>query len=373
MPGTAPTQTWHLQAVTPFPREPGSLLRPPLAKAETGLADAACGLPWPFAGVLGLQTNRGHAHRGKGHQTSQGTGEVLEREGGIELCTGPGNLIPSTGTPPSHHQGKGGTTDLSPAATQTGRTESPEPLAPSRQRRHPFSHSLLPAGCARLWTGVSSPHVKGNVSCPLPVLQQAAAEPSFSWRSFPSALRADSCRLPTDRGAFGRGERSGWGAWEQQPGQCRARSRAPRQREHAAGPGSGPGAPGARGSGGSAARDGEAADVAQLHGQGEAPAAPSRDSSCGSERAARAAEPKRGRGAERALTCARVPGSRGTHSTSSGSSSDLMGTWWQQIREMTKLGWEGGSFSATAVPRQPRVPRQPGAVSPHAFRARVTR
>lgn len=331
------------------------------------------GCPGRLQGSWGCRPTGAMPTGEKATKPARAQEKFWREKGGIELCTGPGNLIPSTGTPPSHHRGKGGTTDLSPAATQTGRTESPEPLAPSRQRRHPFSHSLLPAGCARLWTGVSSPHVRGNVSCPLPVLQQAAAEPSFSWRSFPSALRADSCRLPTDRGAFGRGERSGWGAWEQQPGQCRARSRAPRQREHAAGPGSGPGAPGARGSGGSAARDGEAADVAQLHGQGEAPAAPSRGSPCGSERAARAAEPERGRGAERALTCARVPGSRGTHSTSSGSSSDLMGTWWQQIREMTKLGWEGGSFSAAAVPRQPRVPRQPGAVSPHAFRARVTR
>lgn len=41
---------------------------------ETDSADVACGLPWPFAWLLGLQTNMGPCPQGKtSYQNSQGT------------------------------------------------------------------------------------------------------------------------------------------------------------------------------------------------------------------------------------------------------------------------------------------------------------
>lgn len=255
-PGTGPTLTWHLWAVTHFPRRAWVTSQTSLSLCrDPDLAHAAWGLSWPSARDLGLHTSMGPCPQGKKPPNQPGH---RKREGGIELWTGPSNLIPSTGTPPSHHQGErmeGPQTSVQ-LPHPTGRTDPRSPWHPPQQRGHPFSHSLLPAGCAWLWTGVSSPHVKGNVSCPLPVLQQATAEPASSWHFLTSALQADSFRLPTDRGAFGRGEGSGWGSLETAaralPEEPRSHGNRDTLRSQ-----QWPRVPGARSSGGSAARDGK--------------------------------------------------------------------------------------------------------------------
>lgn len=64
------------------------------------------------------------------------------------------------------------------------------------------------------------------------------------------------------------------------------------------------------------------------------------------------------------LTSARAPRSCDTHRTSS--SGGLIGTGVAADERDDKLGgW--GSFLAVAVPRQPILPWQRGAASPHAF------
>lgn len=68
----------------------------------------------------------------------------------------------------------------------------------------------------------------------------------------------------------------------------------------------------------------------------------------------RAAEPKRGLGSQ-ALTSARIPGSRGTHSTSSGSSSDLMGDLVAADQRDDKLGW-GGQYLSSGCPQPAPCP-----------------
>lgn len=57
-----------------------------------------------------------------------------------------------------------------------------------------------------------------------------------------------------------------------------------------------------------------------------------------------------------ALTSARVPGSRGTHSTSSGSSSDLMGDLVAADQSDDKVGVGGGQFLSSGCPQPAPCP-----------------
>lgn len=216
------------------------------------------GCPGLLHGSLGCRSTRGHTHRGGGHQTSHGT-EDLEREGGIEVWTGPGNLIPSTGTPPSHHHGErmeGPQTSVQ-LPPITGEQSPRSPWQPPQQR----GHRSLPA-CSQ--QGVPG---FGLASVP-PTLKEMSTAYSLSCNKpqqnhhlpevlFPRLCGRARSGPPPIAGLLAEESEEAGNAWEQQPSHRRARSRAATATGTRCGPRQRARVPGARGSGGSAARDGE--------------------------------------------------------------------------------------------------------------------
>lgn len=181
------------------------------------------GCPGLLHGSWGCRPTRGHAHRGRGHETSQSTGEDLEEERS-ELWTGPGNLILST--PPSPPMGKhGGTTDSSPAATSYG------------QNRAPGAPSTLPgSGDTRSLTACSQQGVPGfGLASVPPTLKEMSPAHSLSCNKpqqnyhLPGILSPRLCGRtrsdsPPIAGLLGEESEASGDPWEQQPGHCRARS-----------------------------------------------------------------------------------------------------------------------------------------------------
>lgn len=255
MPGTGPTLTWHLWAVTPFPRRDWVTSQTSLSQGrETDLADAACGLPWPFAGPgatdqhgamptgkkatkparaqekfwrerEGLSSGRAwQSHSLHRHTSFPPSGERMERpQTSVQLPNGQNRIPGAPGTLP----GSGDTRSL-PACSQQGVPSFGLASVPPTLKEMSPAHSLScnkPQQNHRL-PGALFPRLCGQTRSGSPPV---------------AALLAEESEVAGD-------------PWEQQPDHGRARSRAAtatgtrsaaRQRAQAP-----------RGSGGSAAGDG---------------------------------------------------------------------------------------------------------------------